>query len=51
MHLVLLFHFRALSQVKRSLALNFRLNSEELFSQCRYEIWDFSKATRLDIDD
>jgi hypothetical protein len=31
------------------LALNARLISEELFSQCRYQVWDFSAATRLDI--
>ena len=31
------------------LALNARLISEELFSQRRYEIWDFSQAIRLDI--
>ena len=31
------------------LALNGRLTSEESFSQCRYQIWDFSKATLLDV--
>ena len=31
------------------LALNARLISEESFSRCRYQVWDFSKATRLDI--
>jgi len=30
--------------------LNDRLASEESFSQCRYQIWDFSNATRLDIE-
>jgi hypothetical protein len=29
--------------------LNLRLTNEESFSQCRYQIWDFSKATRLDL--
>ena len=30
-------------------ALNLRLNNEESFAQCRFQIWDFSKATRLDL--
>ena len=29
--------------------LNLRLTNEESFSQCRYQIWDFLKATRLDL--
>ena len=29
--------------------LNLRLINEESFSQCRYQIWDFSKAARLDL--
>ena len=29
--------------------LNSRLSAEELFSQCSYQIWDFSGATQLDI--
>ena len=29
--------------------LNGRLSTDELFSQCRYQIWDFSGATQLDI--
>ena len=31
------------------LELNDRLNNEESFAQWRYQIWDFSKATRLDL--
>jgi len=29
--------------------LNLRMTNEESFSQCRYQIWDFSKAARLDL--
>jgi hypothetical protein len=29
--------------------LNGRLASEESFSKCRYQLWDFSAATSLDI--
>lgn len=31
------------------IALNDRLASEESYSRCHYQVWDFSKATRLDI--
>jgi hypothetical protein len=31
------------------LDLNLRLTNEESFAQCRYQVWDFSTATRLDI--
>lgn len=30
-------------------ALNARLITEDSFSRCRYQVWDFSKTTRLDI--
>jgi len=31
------------------LELNARLSSEESYSRCRYQVWDFSGATRLDL--
>jgi hypothetical protein len=31
------------------LDLNARLISEESYSRCRYQVWDFSKASRLDL--
>ena len=30
-------------------ALNIRLISEQAYSQCRYQVWDFSNVTRLDL--
>lgn len=31
------------------ITLNDQLASDESFSRCRYQVWDFSDATRLDI--
>ena len=41
--------FSGVASGEEILALNLRLNTEESFSQCHYQIWDFSKATRLDM--